>query len=244
MGVEKKQTEDDTQNAAREVSRRDFISISLVICVIILYYVEELVVGSEHTLKGPWVFLWAERTFAGFFTFEFLMRWREREWHVRYLLSPIAIIDLLAIVPFYVGFFISGQSLHLIRTLRLLRTLKLIPYMPGVRLLVEAIVRAWPQIRTILAIQIIVTMFSTAAIYECERNLPNTKFTSLFDSIWFTAVTVTTVGYGDITPNSMTGRLIALMTFVTGLVLFGVFAGMIGGSVTEVLEENRHKKKQ
>ena len=69
MGVEKKQTEDDTQNAAREVSRRDFISISLVICVIILYYVEELVAGSEHTLKGPWVFLWAERTFAGFFTF-------------------------------------------------------------------------------------------------------------------------------------------------------------------------------
>ena len=52
-------------------------------------------------------------------------------------------------------------------------------------------------------------------------------------------MTVTTVGYGDITPSSLTGRLIALVTFVTGLILFGVFGGMIGGAVTEVLEEHR-----
>ena len=231
--------EDSIHEAAASLSPRDKVSSILVVSVILLYYIEEMMVGSEHSLEGPWGFLWAERFFALFFTYEFIARWKEEKWQVRYLVSPIALIDLVSILPFYVGFVVSAEYLHTIRTLRLLRLLKLVRFLPGVSLLGMAMIRAWPQIRTIMFVQIIVTMFSTAAIYECERDLPDTSFTSLFDSIWFTAVTVTTVGYGDITPASVTGRLIALVTFVTGLILFGVFAGMIGGAVTEVLEEDR-----
>ena len=231
--------EDSIHEAAAKLSQRDKLSSVLVVFVILLYYIEEMMIGSEHSLEGPWVFLWVERLFALFFTYEFVVRWKENRWKWRYLFSPIAIIDLISILPFYVGFVVAAEYLHLIRTLRILRLLKLIRFLPGVSLLGMAMIRAWPQVRTIMFVQLIVTMFSTAAIYECERDLPGTSFTGLFDSIWFTAVTVTTVGYGDITPSSPTGRLIALGTFVTGLILFGVFAGMIGGAVTEVLEEHR-----
>tara|TARA_B100000700_G_scaffold309031_2_gene387479 strand:+ start:451 stop:1170 length:720 start_codon:yes stop_codon:yes gene_type:complete len=227
------------RDASTKLNNRDKVSTLFVFLVIICYYVEEMMIGSEHSREGPLFFLWAERSFAFFFTYEFVARWKEQKWHWRYLYSPVAIIDLLSFTPFYVGFFVANQYLHLIRTLRILRLMKLIQFLPGVNLLGLAILRAWPQIRTILFVQIIVTMFATAAIYECERNVPDTSFTSLFDSIWFTAVTVTTVGYGDITPTSVIGRLIALATFITGLILFGVFAGMIGGAVTDVLDEHR-----
>lgn len=227
------------RDASARPRQRDLISTAFVFLVIIFYYVEEMMIGSEHSLEGPAFFIWCERIVALFFTYEFFARWREKQWSWRYLYSPVAIIDLLSIIPFYIGFFVSSEYLHLIRTLRILRLLKVVQFLPGVTLLGLALVRAWPQVRTILFVQIIVTMFSTAAIYECERNLPDSSFTSLFDSIWFTAVTVTTVGYGDITPASFTGRIIALTTFITGLILFGVFAGMIGSAVTDVLEEHR-----
>lgn len=227
------------RDASSKLSQRDRTSTAFVLFVIISYYIEEMMIGSEHSLEGPAFFIWSERFFALFFTYEFFARWREKQWSWRYLYSPVAIVDLVSILPFYIGFFVSTQYLHLIRTLRILRLLKVVQFLPGVTLLGLALLRAWPQVRTILFVQIIVTMFATAAIYECERNLPDSSFTSLFDSIWFTAVTVTTVGYGDITPASFTGRLIALTTFITGLVLFGVFAGMIGGAVTDVLDEHR-----
>ena len=227
------------RDASARLSQRDLISTGFVFLVIISYYVEEMMIGSEHSLEGPAFFIWFERIVALFFTYEFFARWREKQWRWRYLYSPVAIIDLLSIMPFYIGFFVSIEYLHLIRTLRILRLLKVVQFLPGVTLLGLALLRAWPQVRTILFVQIIVTMFSTAAIYECERNLPDSSFSSLFDSIWFTAVTVTTVGYGDITPASFTGRIIALTTFITGLILFGVFAGMIGSAVTDVLAEHR-----
>ena len=97
--------------------------------------------------------------------------------------------------------------------------------------------RAFPQVRTLIAVEAMIVIFSTAAIYECERYVEGTAFTSLFDSIWFTAVTVTTVGYGDMTPETLLGRMIALATFMTGLVLFAVFAGVVGSAITDVLND-------
>ena len=118
-------------------------------------------------------------------------------------------MDLIAVLPFFIGFFVASEALHLVRTLRLLRLLKLVPFIPGVKLLGLALVRAFPQVKTLVAVESMIVVFSTAAIYECERDVEGTAFSTLFDSIWFTAVTVTTVGYGDMTLVTVLGRMIA-----------------------------------
>jgi len=216
---------------------RDRLSIYLSYLCVGLYFVEEGIIGSDHSLEGPPLFLWFERAIAVFYSYELVFRFKEANWSVHHLRSVHFWIDLVAVCPFYVGFFVPPGQLHLVRTLRLLRLLKVLPFMPGVRLLTRAVVRSWPQVRTLIAVEGIIVLFSTAAIYECEREVEGTAFSNLFDSIWFTAVTVTTVGYGDMTPQTILGRSIALLTFMTGLVLFAVFAGVIGSAITDILDD-------
>ncbi len=227
------------RHASSRAVGRDAWSLRITVVSILLYYAEELIVGSEHSHDGPPCFLWAERLIALYFTFELTDRWKKAAWSLRHMSTAHFWIDVVAVGPFFVGFFVPTDALHLVRTLRLLRLFKLLPFMPGVRLLALAIARAWPQIRTLMAVQVMITMFSTAAMFECERNSPDSAFTTLFDSIWFTAVTVTTVGYGDITPVTIAGRIIALLTFMTGLILFAVFAGVVGSALTDILQEDQ-----
>lgn len=225
------------RKASRPASQRDRGSFGVTLLCIVLYYAEELIIRSDNSREGPPFFLWAERLIAVFYTYEMLARWRDDNWSWRHVHRAIFWIDLIAIVPFYVGFFVPFRYLHLVRTLRLLRLLKLLPFIPGVKLLALALTRAWPQVKTLVVVELVIVMFSTAAIFECERDIPNTAFESLFDSIWFTAVTVTTVGYGDMTPQTTPGRIIALLTFMTGLILFAVFAGVVGSAITNILDE-------
>lgn len=227
------------RNERRRVKDRDWLSIRLTLLTVALYYTEELLVVSAHSHDGPVFFLWAERCLAFFFTYELFARWKEAGWSASHLGSVIFWIDLIAVGPFFIGFFVPKESLHLVRTLRLLRLLKTVPFIPGVKLVGMALALAWPQVKTLLVIQFIIMMFSSSAIFECERQVEGTAFTSLFDSIWFTAVTITTVGYGDITPVTMMGRITALATFMTGLVLFAVFAGVVGSSLTEISQRER-----
>lgn len=223
--------------ASYRVGTQEKVSIFFALFSVLLYFVEEIIVGSEHSHEGPIVFLWIERLIAVFFTYELFARWKLVGWGYRHLTRPLFWIDLIAVLPFFIGFFVSKDALHLVRTLRLLRLFKTLPYIPGVKLLGTALMRALPQVRTLIAVEAMIVVFSTAAIYECERYVEGTAFTSLFDSIWFTAVTVTTVGYGDMTPETLLGRMIALATFLTGLVLFAVFAGVVGSAITDVLDD-------
>jgi len=80
-------------------------------------------------------------------------------------------------------------------------------------------------------------LVSQAAIYECERTVQKDKFSSLDDAFWFTCVTVTTVGYGDISPETTAGRIVSIMTFVTGITLFGTFTAVMGSAFASVLRE-------
>ena len=225
------------RSACRPMNQRDRISIAVTLVSILFYYAEELVIRSEHSLEGPPFFLWAERLIATFYTYEFLVRWKDDTWQWRHFKRAMCWIDLIAILPFYVGFFVPAHCLHLVRTLRLLRLLKILPFIHGVKLLGLALIRSWPQVKTLLIVELVIVMFSTAAIYECERGISETAFSSLFDSVWFTAVTITTVGYGDMTPVTVAGRIFALLTFMTGLILFAVFAGVIGSAITDILNE-------
>lgn len=80
-------------------------------------------------------------------------------------------------------------------------------------------------------------IFSTVAMYEAEHTAQPEVFKSMFDSLWFTAVTVTTVGYGDMSPVTILGKIVAMFTFISALSLFAGVVGVLGSALTRVIEE-------
>lgn len=193
---------------------------------------------TENSLEGPAVFLWLERLIAGIFTLEWAIRFqRNRDGYRR---SVWNVIDLIAIIPFWIGFPISWffpQYLHLIRTLRIFRLLKFFRYSRSLQLVALGFYRAWPQVKSLLFSMMIVALFSMVAMHEAERKAQPEEFDSLFNSLWFTAVTATTVGYGDISPVTVVGKCVAMVTFVFALSLFAAIVGVLGSSFSTVIEE-------
>ena len=149
----------------------------------------------------------------------------------------MALVDLMAVVPFYIGFFSSSQSLHLVRTLRILRAFKFYRYSVGLQLLARGFYRAKEELKALGFATFVLVFLSHAAIYECEHAYQPDAFGSLDDAFWFTCVTVTTVGYGDLYPVTSAGRVVAILTFVTGITLFGTFTAVMGSSFATALRE-------
>jgi voltage-gated potassium channel len=198
-----------------------------------LFFIE-LGTGSENSHQSHYLFLWIERVIASIFTIEYFMRWTKDK---KYPLTAFGLIDLIAIVPFWVGFFIPPGWLGLVRSLRVLRLIKFFRYSRGLQLVALGFYRAFSQIKYLCFPVIIAILFSTVAMYEAEHSTQPEAFGSLFDAFWFTMVTATTVGYGDISPATIMGKAIAMVTFVSVLSLFAGFIGVIGSALSKVLDE-------
>ena len=210
---------------------------SLIWCSIALYVAEEMLAQTEHTREGHPGFLWTERMTASLFTIEYFLRWRESKNRLRYPFTLMALVDLIAVIPFYVGFFVPESALHLIRTLRILRLLKSYRYSAGLQLLALGFYRVREQLKALGFATFVLIFASHAAMYECERHAQPESFRTIGDAFWFTCVTVTTVGYGDMFPITSAGRVVAMLTFVLGTTLFGTFAGVMGSAFAAVLRE-------
>ena len=202
-----------------------------------MYFVEEIWLGTEDSLQGPAFFLWSERLVATLFTVEYLLRWKVDSEKRRYPFTLSAIIDFVAIIPFYAGFFVPREHLHLVRTLRILRLFKFFRYSRSLQLLAVAFYRVRRHLNALGFAVLVLVLFSHAAIYECERTAQPEKFATAFDAIWFSCVSITTVGYGDIFPVTVIGRIVTMLTFVAGIMIFGTFAAVMNSSFAELLEQ-------
>src|SRR4051794_23382716 len=141
-------------------------------------------------------FLWSERVVAAIFTVEYLVRWiASRSFF--YPLRLLAIVDLVAILPFYIGFFVDLWSLRLIRTLRVLRLFKLTRHSRALQSILAAFHRIRYEFGVMAFAVFIVVWCSSIAIYELERERQPKLFGKMSDALWFVLTTVTTVGYGD-----------------------------------------------
>jgi len=198
-----------------------------------LFFIE-LGTGTENSYQSHHVFLWIERIIASIFTVEYIMRWLRDK---KYPLTALGLIDLLAIFPFWAGFFVPLNWLGLVRSLRILRLFKFFRYSRGLQLVALGFHRALDHIKYLGFPVIIAILFSTVAMYEAEHIAQPDAFKNLFSAFWFTMVTATTVGYGDMSPVTIMGKVIAMVTFVSVLSLFAGFIGVIGSALTKVLDE-------
>jgi voltage-gated potassium channel len=193
--------------------------------------------GAEHRHV---FFVYAEGLLAVLFTLEYILRWlddAQDHYHWHYPHSPMGLIDLISILPFWIGFFVPPDWRHFLRTFRIFQLLKFFRYNRSLQLVALGFYRAWPALKPLLFTHFVVGLFCTAAIYEAECDAQPDKMRHLFDAAYFTMVTVATVGYGDITPVTHLGRCITMFTFVTALAIFAGILGVFGASFFRVMEE-------
>ena len=141
--------------------------------------------------------------------------------------TPFALIDLLAILPFYLALFLPAIDLRVLRIFRLLRLLKLARYSPALATLARVLVDERRALGAALLIMLGLLMVSATAIYHAERLHQPEAFGSIPQSMWWALATLTTVGYGDVVPVTTLGRIIGGCVMVFGLAMFALPIGII-----------------
>lgn len=174
------------------------------------------------------------------FTIEYLVRWYWAPNRWRYPFSFMAIIDLLVILPFYLSHVLDLRSLRLIRFARVLQLLKIYRYNKAMQSFLATIRKVVPQLEVMSIVLLIVVVISSTAMYEAERDAQPERIRHMGDSIWWCVVTLSTVGYGDITPVTSMGRWIAGITMVVGLGIFGTFISLIGSAFITAIQDEEH----
>ena len=184
---------------------------------------------------GPTLFI-IEWIFTGLFTLEYFLRILSLKKPTSYIFSFYGIIDLLAILPSFLSFFIGGaHSLTVIRSIRLLRIfrlLKLSRYMGEAEVLTKALISGRHKITVFLMAVFTVALFMGAVMYVVEGE--EHGFTSIPKGIYWAIVTMTTVGYGDLAPQTDLGRFLASILMVMGYGIIAVPTGIISVELANV----------
>lgn len=212
------------------------ISILASIAVVMLDSISSMHIRYERT------FFIIEWGFTFLFTIEYLLRLICIKKPLRYVLSFLGLVDLLAILPMYLSIFLAGaQSLLVFRALRLLRIFrifKLTHFLSEMSFLKEAIRSAAKKISIFMLVVIAIVIILGSIMYILESD--ESGFTSIPESIYWAIVTITTVGYGDMTPITPAGKLIASLIMLIGYCIIAVPTGIL---TTEIALMSRSAKK-
>jgi voltage-gated potassium channel len=157
---------------------------------------------------------------------------------IRYALSPLALIDLAAILPFYLAFLVPFD-LRFLRVLRLLRLLKLSHYFPGLDVFLHVLRVQLPALLAASMVMVVLILFSACLMFILERPAQQDAFSSIGTSIWWAVVTLTTVGYGDMTPITPLGKLLGAGIMLLGVGTVALPAAMLAGRFSEEIQSRR-----
>lgn len=186
-----------------------------------------------------------ELAFTIIFTVEYMLRIIAAGKPWRYIFSFYGIIDLLAILPSYIGLVVTGTHFLLvirsIRLLRIFRVLKLSRYLGEAEVLQKALRGSLHKIGVFLSAVLIVTVIVGTLMFLIEG--PESGYTSIPTSIYWAIVTLTTVGYGDIAPVSFIGQLLAAMLMITGYGVIAVPTGLVSVEYTRAIEASKKPAK-
>ena len=162
---------------------------------------------------------------------------------IRYIFSFMAIIDLLAILPFYLPMVIpfNLKSLRLLRITRLLRVFKFNRYTNALYKVAAVFKAKSSQLISSLVVVLMLIILSSILMFNVENAAQPDAFTNIFDSMWWAVATFTTVGYGDIYPITIAGKILSTIIAFLGIGLVAVPTGIISAGFVEQIEKPETK---
>lgn len=208
---------------------------ALILYSVGMFFVEAHM-GGVDSLHGPAIFLWSERFVAMVLTGEMVLRFVACSSRTSfgtdetYFRSPEMVFDMIAVAPFWLGFVVPAEYLPAVRAARILRLLKFYRASPVAHMVVGNLMTQWKKIRLVNAFVFIMILFSGTVMHQLESAAQPEAFHSLWASIWWAVVTLTTVGYGDMSPVTTAGQLVAMLLMVTGIGVVGAMISIIGSA--------------
>ena len=213
----------------------DFFIQTIIILSIISFTIETLPSLNDEIRKLFYVF---EVVAVIIFTIEYILRIWIADSKLKYIFSFYGLIDFLAIIPFYLRIGIDLRSLRLFRLFRIFRLFKLFRFSAAIKRMQIA----FKSIKAELLIFFIASLFllyvSAVGIYYFERNAQPEVFSSIFHSLWWAVATLTTVGYGDIYPITIGGKVFTFIMLMIGLGIIAVPTALIASALTKVESKN------
>jgi voltage-gated potassium channel len=197
----------------------------------------------------PHIFKYFEYISVAIFTVEYILRaWTTVEnpvyvrplmGRLRFLVTPLAIIDLLAVLPFYLPFTgLDLRFLRILRMMRILRVAKLGRYSQSIQTLNSVIATKKEQLICIVFILFLLLIISSSLLYYTENETQPENLSSIPASMWWAITTLTTVGYGDMCPQTTMGKFMASIIAVLGIGMFALPTGVIGAGFMEEISKN------
>ncbi len=205
--------------------------------IAVLAYETEPGLG-ENTRQWLWI---SEVGLTVLFTLEYGLRCYLTERKRDYLFSFYGLIDFVAVLPFYLALFLGPEvavlrSLRAFRLLRIFRLLKLFRYTRASERLLRAFSDAQEEFILFFFATLILLFISAAGIYYFEHPGQPEDFSSILHSLWWAVVTLTTVGYGDVYPLTLGGRIFTFIILLIGLGVVAAPAGLIASALSKVRE--------
>lgn len=204
-------------------------------------------VASLKAKYGP-LFHWFEVVSVVIFTVEYFARvWtadvgtgKPVKARLKFIFSFLGLIDLLAILPFYLPFLITVdfRFLRILRLVRLFRVLKIARYSKAMRLIGTVLKRKKEEIVLTVFVTMLLLIVSSSLMYYVENGAQPEKFSNIFKSFWWAIATLTTVGYGDIYPVTAVGKILSGVIALLGIGLVAMPTGIISAGFMEVVNEN------
>lgn len=224
-------------------------------------FILETVPSLQNTYKGVWY--WSELFFVTIFTIEYVVRFIVTPLSkVKFVIQPFNVIDLLAVLPFYIGLLMKGTQLDLrvvraIRLVRLFRLFKIGKYSTNTQLMVTAMSRSQEALVLLVFFLAVAMILFSTLMYTMEQGVwddaqgchvrPGESTCSPFESIphafYWAITTMTTVGYGDVLPTTNWGKLICGICMVCGILVIAMPITMIGNTFVESYTEIQNEAK-
>ena len=214
----------------------DVLLILSIVLSVVLVMLDS--VSSIRQSYGDLLYL-GEWAFTILFTIEYILRLYSVGRPLAYATSFFGVVDLLAILPTYLSIIFPGSQyflvIRLLRVLRIFRVLKLVQYVGEARLLMQAMRASRRKITVFLFVVLTLVIIFGSLMYIIEDS--QSGFTSIPQSIYWAIVTLTTVGYGDISPQTGLGQTLASLIMIIGYGIIAVPTGIVTAELTQVYKK-------